>query len=167
MVRHSLKILQQMIQDMSFHFGTLCIKVWRTEDFWFDIKQKIWRVQNSFQPHREYVWLIFGRYFHFLPPWNHQTILAVLKNFAIFLGKHLCWNLFLIKLQALRPATLLKRDSNTGVFLWSLPNFKEKPIVVGVFRGYKMGQISRNRLVKTSECIQKIYTNTLNTSFPA
>ena len=143
MVRHSLKILQQMIQDMSFHFGTLCIKVWRTEDFWFDIKQKIWRVQNSFQPHREYVWLIFGRYFHFLPPWNHQTILAVLKNFAIF------------------------TDSNTGVFLWTLPNFKEKPIVVGVFRGYKMGQISRNRLVKTSECIQKIYTNTLNTSFPA
>ena len=139
MVRHSLKILQQMIQDMSFHFGTLCIKVWRTEDFWFDIKQKIWRVQNSFQPHREYVWLIFGRYFHFLPPWNHLTILAVLKNFAIFTGKH----------------------------LWTLPNFKEKPIVVGVFRGYKMGQISRNRLVKTSECIQKIYTNTLNTSFPA
>ena len=34
-------------------------------------------------------------------------------------GKHLCWSLFLIKLQALglRPATLLKRDSNTGVFL--------------------------------------------------
>ena len=28
---------------------------------------------------------------------------AVLKNFAIFTGKHLCWSLFLIKLQALRP----------------------------------------------------------------
>ena len=32
---------------------------------------------------------------------------AVLKNFAVFIGKHLC----------LGPATLLKRDSNTGVFL--------------------------------------------------
>ena len=40
-----------------------------------------------------------------------------LKNFAILTGKHLCWSLFLIKLklQAFRPATLLKRDSNTDV----------------------------------------------------
>ena len=27
----------------------------------------------------------------------------------------MCWSLFLIKLLALTPATLLKRDSNTGV----------------------------------------------------
>ena len=26
--------------------------------------------------------------------------IVVLKNFAIFVGKHLCWNYFLIKLQA-------------------------------------------------------------------
>ena len=42
---------------------------------------------------------------------------AVLKSFAIFTGKHLCWSLFLIKLHAFRPATLLKRDSYIGVFL--------------------------------------------------
>ena len=48
---------------------------------------------------------------------------GVLKNFVIFTGKHLCWSLFLIKLQALRPAALLTRDSNTGVFLWILRNF--------------------------------------------
>ena len=47
---------------------------------------------------------------------------AVLKNFAIFTEKHLCWSLFLIKLQARSPATLFKRDSNTGVFLWILRN---------------------------------------------
>ena len=35
---------------------------------------------------------------------------AVLKNFAIFTGKHLCWGLFIKKLQTFRPATLLKRD---------------------------------------------------------
>ena len=40
----------------------------------------------------------------------------VLKNFANFIGKHLCCNLFLIKL-------LLKRDSNINVFLWNLQNF--------------------------------------------
>ena len=30
--------------------------------------------------------------------------------FKIFIGKHLCWSLFLIKLQALRTAALLKRE---------------------------------------------------------
>ena len=39
-----------------------------------------------------------------------------LKNFANFTGKDLYWCLFLIKLQAWRPATLLKRGSNTGLF---------------------------------------------------
>ena len=37
--------------------------------------------------------------------------IGALKNFANFKGKHLCWSLFLIKLQAPRPTILLKRDS--------------------------------------------------------
>ena len=37
-----------------------------------------------------------------------QPLTDVLKNFVNFAGKHLCWSLSLIKLQALRPATLLK-----------------------------------------------------------
>ena len=41
---------------------------------------------------------------------------GVLKDFANFKGKHLCWSLFLIKLQAFRPATLLKEDSNIEIF---------------------------------------------------
>ena len=48
---------------------------------------------------------------------------AVLKNFAIFTGKHPCWSLFLIKLQAWRTGTLLTRDSKVGVFLRILRNF--------------------------------------------
>ena len=36
---------------------------------------------------------------------------AILKYFAISIRKHLCWILFLTKLQAWRLATLLKRDS--------------------------------------------------------
>ena len=43
---------------------------------------------------------------------------TVLKHFIIFTGKHLCQSLFLRKLQASKPATLLQRDSNTSVFLW-------------------------------------------------
>ena len=49
---------------------------------------------------------------------------GVVKNFANFTGKHLFWSLFLIKLQA-----LLKRDSNTGVFLWNLQKFLRTPIL--------------------------------------
>ena len=33
-----------------------------------------------------------------------------LKYFAKLAGKQLCWSLFLIKLQAFKPGTLLKRD---------------------------------------------------------
>ena len=35
------------------------------------------------------------------------------KNFAIFMGKHLCWSLLIEKLQA---STLFKKDSDTSVF---------------------------------------------------
>ena len=52
--------------------------------------------------------------------------IGVLKNFAIFPRKHLCQSYFLIKLQAWRSVTLLKRDSNTGVFLPVLWNFSER-----------------------------------------
>ena len=41
---------------------------------------------------------------------------GVLKNFANFTENHLCWSLFLIKLQAFSLTALLKRDSNTDIF---------------------------------------------------
>ena len=42
---------------------------------------------------------------------------GVLRNFTKVSGKHLCQSLFFDKVASLRPATLLKRDSGTGVFL--------------------------------------------------
>ena len=41
---------------------------------------------------------------------------AVLKNFAVFTGKHQRWSLFLIELQtqALRPTTVLKETLTKG-----------------------------------------------------
>ena len=48
---------------------------------------------------------------------------VVLKIFAIFTGKHLCWSLLLIKLWVCRSATSLKTDSNKGVALWIMWNF--------------------------------------------
>ena len=50
--------------------------------------------------------------------------IGALKNFLDFSGKHFCWSLFLIKLQLFKPVYLLKRDSNTSVFLWTLQNFE-------------------------------------------
>ena len=41
---------------------------------------------------------------------------GVLKNFAMFKGKHMGWSLFLIKLRASSPAALLKRDSNSDIW---------------------------------------------------
>ena len=48
---------------------------------------------------------------------------GILRNFAKFPGKHLCQSLFFNKVAGLRPATLFKRDSGTGVFLSTLRNF--------------------------------------------
>ena len=50
----------------------------------------------------------------------------VLKNFTKFTGKHLCWSLFFIKLEAGALQFYLKRDSGTSVFLWTLWNFFKK-----------------------------------------
>ena len=51
--------------------------------------------------------------------------IGVLKNFTIFTRKYLCWNLFVIQLQSTSPATILKGNYSTSVFLWTLPNFKD------------------------------------------
>ena len=50
---------------------------------------------------------------------------VVRKNSAIFTGKHICWSPFLTKLQAVRAAAILKRDSNTNVFSWILQIFED------------------------------------------
>ena len=44
---------------------------------------------------------------------------GVLKNFAKSAGNHLCQSLFFNKAADPRPATILKRDSNTA-HLWAL-----------------------------------------------
>ena len=51
---------------------------------------------------------------------------VALKN---FLTKHLCWSLFLIKIQVYSPANLLKRLSNTGVLLIVIAKFLRTAIL--------------------------------------
>ena len=77
---------------------------------------------------------IFFYYYFQKQPYADVLQTPVNRNFVIFTRKHLCWSLFLIKLQALWPAILLqpdlKRDFNTGdscencncyeqLFLWN------------------------------------------------
>ena len=50
---------------------------------------------------------------------------GALKNFANFTGNHLCWSLFIIKLQAWGPATFFKREFDTSVLRWNLRIFQE------------------------------------------
>ena len=50
---------------------------------------------------------------------------VLLKISQISLEKYMCWSLFLRKLQALRPANLLKRNPNTGIFLWNWQDFQK------------------------------------------
>ena len=56
---------------------------------------------------------------------------AVLKNFAKFIGKHLCWSLFLINLQTYKPVTLLKKDSQG--YEYTSDKNKQNPGVVIYF----------------------------------
>ena len=81
--------------------------------------------------------------------------IVVLKNFAIFTRKRLCWSLFLIKLLTWRTATLLKRDYNAKTLiskehLWTTTFEKNihttLPMMFSVFGIFNWGSIWR-RLV--------------------
>ena len=58
--------------------------------------------------------------------------IGVLKNFAIFKG----W-----------PATLLRKDSNTGVFQWILQNSLEKPFYRRISVAASVDKKLRNDMV--------------------
>ena len=56
--------------------------------------------------------------------WADATGGLLSKNFEIFTRKHMCgMKTLLNKVSGFGPATLLKRDTNTDVFLWVLGNF--------------------------------------------
>ena len=55
--------------------------------------------------------------------------IGVLKNFAIFTGKHLCWSLF-NKVAGVRPATLLKERLHHRCFLMNIAKFLRTAFVI-------------------------------------
>ena len=56
---------------------------------------------------------------------------GVLRNFAMFLGKHLCQSLFFNKVAGLRPATLLKKRLWHRHFPVNFAKFLRTPLVAG------------------------------------
>ena len=90
----------------------LCLKLWFKSDWYFcNITKSGWLWKRL-----SWKKVLIN---HFLKSLQKQACTDVLqnrffRNFPIFTGKHLCWSLFLIKLQAY---------FNTCVFLWILRNF--------------------------------------------
>ena len=61
--------------------------------------------------------------------------IGVYKIFTIFSGKHLCSNLFSIKLLVWRHAILLKGDSNTGFFPEDIAKLLRTPLLQNTSSG--------------------------------
>ena len=80
---------------------------------------KISLVENQYLPFRSSRWQVFFQ-------------VRVLKSYAIFVGKQQRRSLFFKKCHSFRPATatLLKRNSNEGVFLWILQSFFRRTLPV-------------------------------------
>ena len=77
------------------------------------------------------------------PLWNPEAVTrgvplkkALLKILAIFTGKLLCWSLFQVKSHVFRSVTLLKIDSNTGLFLFNTNDSFFQSLVLQGFKKY-------------------------------
>ena len=55
--------------------------------------------------------------------------ISVLKNFAIFEGKYMCWSLFLIKVQAFKLAKLLIKRLQRRCFYVYIAKFFKKALI--------------------------------------
>ena len=78
------------------------------------------------------------RTFSFTERSNHRRCSVkkvVLKYFANFTGKHLCWCLFLIKFQACRTAPLLKMRLQHRCFPLKFAKFFRTPILKNICKG--------------------------------
>ena len=82
--------------------------------------------------------------------WRCSIKKPVLEKLAIL---NLCWSLFLINLQAYKPATLLQRDSNIDFFLWILRYFRNLYL-----KGHLWTTTSELYWFKVEEIIEKTET---------
>ena len=83
---------------------------------------------------------------------------GVLKNFANFTGKHLCWSPFLILLQVFRPATLLKRKILQH---WCFPvKFLRTPILKNICQRQLLFISPKNTITNSGDEFEPDETST-------
>ena len=96
-------------EDKHLHFHKLCVYIF-SHDTYSHLKTALLK---STSIHYFYIRLLLNR---------RNSRLEVLcekhvpKNFAIFTGKYMCRNLFLIKLQVVKPVSLSKRESKRVLY---------------------------------------------------
>ena len=116
------------------------------KDRWDDLKEQISLLVSLINSAKDFI-NGFGEYwnnealfelFSYAVFWEKQKQLpdvfykkSVLKKFPIFTGNYLCSSLFLIKLQTLRPATLLKRLQHK-CFPVNIAKFLRTPILKNI-----------------------------------
>ena len=82
---------------------------------------------------------------------------GVLKNSANFTGKHLCWSLFSIKLQAWIPATLLKKRLQHRCFPVKVAKFLRIPILKNICERLLVNIVKRYHYLYSLKTLQFIY----------
>ena len=83
---------------------------------------------------------------------------GVLKNFANFTGKHLCWSPFWILLQVFRPATLLKKKILQH---WCFPvKFLRTPILKNICQRQLLFISPKNTITNSGDEFEPDETST-------
>ena len=118
MVRHTLKILQQMLTNVSDHFGTLCIKglswIFHTEFFHTLIISLFLFVCGRIEIS---IWFCTIDLFNvYLQKWSLEVLFkhGVMKTFAKFTLKNQCRNLSFKKFLYNSPQLYLNLKRNSG-----------------------------------------------------
>ena len=121
MIKKTIPISARIVISNAMKWGILLRIWWKVNGNWDNNM-----IRNKFRMIMPILWSVI-KHFHssnFKSSCSQMFFkIVVLKNVAIFIGKHLCWSYFSIKLLTWRSATLLERDSNTHVFLWILQDF--------------------------------------------
>ena len=81
-----------------------------------------------------------------------------LKNLSIFTGKQLCWSLFLIELQASRPAILLKETPTQQhkCFNVNIVKFLKTPILKKIFKQLPLEFLRFNIDISSQELVSAV-----------
>ena len=66
----------------------------------------------------------------------------ILKNFAMFTGKHLCWSLFLIKTQSFKACNISKKRLQNRYFPVNIAKFLRKSFFIEYLRWLLFNSLS-------------------------